>query len=567
MDIEHLLSNTKGFCTEKYIKLHYKEDYDKIVLCEGSSFSEKLYNYWYNDGKGKRCIVCSQNLARFNSITTGYSNYCSRECVNNSSFRSEKVRTTCRKKYGVDNPSQSQLIKDKKSATLREHYGVDYPLQSSTVRDKTKLTCRKKYGVDNPSQSQIVKDKKLVTSREHYGVDSPFQSSIVKDKAKSTCLERYGVDNILKLENVRTKAKERYYDKCFKNRDNDIIDIKSSDRVYYTCLCPHTECHQCNERLFDIGSTIYRDRKRAGIELCTKLLPEQSLYSTFELYIRSILDKLNIEYLTNIRNIISPKELDIYIPSYHLAIECNGVYWHNSIRHEARYHYEKYKACTERGIQLLTFWEDQYNRYPQKIESMLLSKLGVYEHKIGARECTIREIDHSTSKEFIDTYHLQNSTNSKVRLGLYYHDELISVMTFSHRKGGQGRGDSSPWILDRYCVKRGYLVLGGAHKLLNYFIKQYSPKTITSFASNDISDGSIYKKLGFKEISTTIPYWYIDSSFIRYHRSSFTKSAIVKRGWKDSIDSSWTEAEVTQEHNLNKIYDSGVTKYILTIDK
>lgn len=562
MDKEILLSNPKGFCTEKYIRKHFPEEYIIIQQCEGRTFSERLYNYWYNEGKAEYCPVCKVNYANFRGILHGYVGCCSQRCAYSSKERSLKTKQTNLERYGVENVSQAQSIKDKKKVTIENNYG-GFGWSSKEIRKRSQETILKKYGVSNPSQAQVIKDKKKQTLKENFGEDA---YKIISQKAKYTNIERYGVENIFMLDSVKAKAREKYYEKCFKNREDEIVDIESNDHIYYTCRCPHNDCQLCKEKLFNIRSTIYRDRKRLGIELCTKLLPEQSMYSTFELFIRSILDKYNIEYRTNVRDVISPKELDIYIPSHNIAIECNGVYWHSSNRKEANYHYEKFKACKDKGIQLLTFWEDQYHNKLQIIESIIRSKLKLYDYLIGARECRIQEISQQESSSFINTYHIQGSTNSKIRIGLYYRDELVSVMTFSHRKGGQGRGEIT-WILDRYCVKSGYKISGGASRLMRYFISNYKPNTITSFASNDISDGELYKQLGFKETTISNAYWYIDLQFNRYHRSNFTKAAIVRRGWRNKIDKTWTEAEVMKEHNFYKIYDSGITKYVLQCEE
>lgn len=119
------------------------------------------------------------------------------------------------------------------------------------------------------------------------------------------------------------------------------------------------------------------------------------------------------------------------------------------------------------------------------------------------------------------------------------------------------------WILHRFCNKIGYNVPGAASRLMKYFISNYDPKQIISFSSNDISDGRLYKKLGFEYINTTkSSYWYIkQGTHERFHRSSFTKDAIIKRGWKQDKEG-WTELEVMTEHGYLQIYDSGQQKWV-----
>ena len=54
-----------------------------------------------------------------------------------------------------------------------------------------------------------------------------------------------------------------------------------------------------------------------------------------------ILEELDIKFVEHNRKIISPKELDFYLPDYNSAIECNGLYWHSDFKKEKAYHYDK----------------------------------------------------------------------------------------------------------------------------------------------------------------------------------------------------------------------------------
>ena len=46
------------------------------------------------------------------------------------------------------------------------------------------------------------------------------------------------------------------------------------------------------------------------------------------------------EILNNVRNVIFPKELDIYIPQKKVAVECDGLYWHCDLMKDKNYHLE-----------------------------------------------------------------------------------------------------------------------------------------------------------------------------------------------------------------------------------
>ena len=67
-------------------------------------------------------------------------------------------------------------------------------------------------------------------------------------------------------------------------------------------------------------------------------------------------------------------------------------------------------------------------------------------------------------------------------------------------------------------------VIGGASKLLNYFIKTYKPLRIISYADRIWSEGNLYYQLGFKLVNETKPdYKYIIDG-VKKHKSGFKKS-------------------------------------------
>ena len=81
-----------------------------------------------------------------------------------------------------------------------------------------------------------------------------------------------------------------------------------------------------------------------------------------------------------------------------------------------------------------------------------------------------------------------------MRLGLYYDDKLVQVMTFGKPRYNR-RYD---YELLRLCTRAGYSVTGGAERLFNYFVKYYAPKSVISYCDNSKFNGDVYHKLGFK---------------------------------------------------------------------
>ena len=96
-------------------------------------------------------------------------------------------------------------------------------------------------------------------------------------------------------------------------------------------------------------------------------------------------------------------------------------------------------------------------------------------------------------------------------------------MLFDHYEGRK-KMNKNEWNLSRFCNKLNYSVVGGASKILNYFIKSMDPKRIISYADKDWSQGNLYESIGFVLISEINPdYKYVvDGDMI--HKSRFRKS-------------------------------------------
>lgn len=529
--LEDLLLNPKSVSPQHIRKL-YPEFFDFLnekFKDSDMKFSEKIYRYFYNINENPKCEVCGKPV-KYRNFVFGYPKFCCPACSSRSPQTREKQKNTLINKYG--------------SSTYNN-------------RDKACKTCQERYGCDNPFQAEIVKDKIKSTINERYGVDYPSQSvEIQKTREKNTLL-KYGVKHHMMLEEVRNKVLRIGLDRNIKNNPDLLSYTESGQRIM---KCPHPKCNQCKEKNYIIDSTNYFARREFSLEPCTRLLPVKSGHAagtTLELFVRNILDEHNVEYETNVRNIINPYELDIYIPSKKIAIECNGLFWHS--RKDMKYHMNKFKMCKDHGIQLLTIWEDQiYNQF-EILKSIILSKLNIYNNKIGARRCTIRDLSSDECADFLDKNHLQGETKPQVRLGLIYNNEIISVMTFAKRSALSGSKNNKEWELTRFCNKLNTSIIGGASKLLNHFISEYKPNIITSFASNDISNGGLYETLGFKKEDVTSSYWYIDKkSLKRYHRTRFSKSKLAEMGYTEG-----TEEEIMKNLPYHKIYDCGHTRYKL----
>lgn len=548
MKEDDVLNNIKKFSNPNFVKKNYPEDYGLIMKCNGSKFGERLYNY-IHPNKVHNCVVCGKPTT-FNSIERGYRRCCSSKCSANDPTRKAKVKATCLKKYGAENPLQVEEIQLKSKATCLKKYGTEYAVASDAVRQKAKQTNLKRYGTESSFASDIVKQKIKQTNLKRYGVENSGGAPIARQKAMETCLKRYGDKNY----NNRKKSNDTYLSTLQITKP---FVLKYTEDMEWVCKCPHPECNKCEEKQYIIPSGIYYDRNKYNRETCTILHPINDNESWPEKEIREYIVSLGFECEKN-TNILNGKELDIYIPEKKIAIEFNGCYWHSSKHKTPSYHYDKWKTCFDAGIQLITIWEDWWVNDKEKCKNLIRSKLGIYKERLYARKCIVKEISVKDSKDFCNKFHIQGASPASIHIGLFHGEELVSVMTFAKQRQGIGNGKIKPWELVRYCSGTNH-VIGGAGKLFKYFIRKYNPEQIVSYSSNDISLGGVYKALGFQfKRQNKSSYWYIGYDMKRYHRYSFNKFHLKKMGYDTEH---LTEAQIMNELPYLKIYDSGTTTW------
>lgn len=501
--------------SEKYFRNSFPE-YIEFLYSKypDMDWKDKLYCDQHNLDSIPVCPICGKPV-KLLSMFKGYLMYCSNKCATSDPMRQEKIQKT-----------------------TFERYGVRHALQSDQIKEKFKQTCIEKFGTDNPTKNQSV-----------------------ALKAQQTMISRYGGIGSASPELNKRSVKSRRTNRLKSSTIPNQLGYTDDGQWIMKCAQDNT-CEGCDGTYY-IWSGNYFDRMKLGHELCTKLNPvdpNKVKDTTIELFIRDILDAHNIRYRTNVRDIISPKEIDIYCPDYKIAIECNGVYWH-SMKHSS-YHREKFDACESQGIQLLMIWEDWVRNKSAIVESLVLSKFGIYRERIGARECKVVDVSSKMAQKFFEDNHIQGRCKSKVRLGLECDGRLVAVMAFDNRSKLSGGSKTEGWELIRFCGLINLQVIGGAERLLKHFISRYNPAKIVSFSSNDISTGSLYKRLKFRKYSSSLAYWYIQQeTFKRYHRTSFCKTRLAKMG----MDTSKTEREIMESLPYWRIYDSGTTGWELNV--
>lgn len=104
----------------------------------------------------------------------------------------ESAKLTNLQKYGVENPAQSPMIKQKIKETFINNYGVDNPSKCDFIKEKKSSTCLKNYGVSSPMQSRAIRKKTEETNIIKYGAKVPTQNKTVAEKGIATKIANGG---------------------------------------------------------------------------------------------------------------------------------------------------------------------------------------------------------------------------------------------------------------------------------------------------------------------------------------------------------------------------------------
>ena len=557
----------------KYLLDFINDNVPECIKSKKFKLNTKIYWILHNIVKFPVCKQCGKPLTdNIKNISIGYDNYlCSKICKNKS--RCEKIKNTCLKKYGCENVFQLENIKTKIAEKNILKYGNKCPANNKDIREKIKKDNVKKYGFEYFQSTEEYVDKVKKTCLEKYNVDNYSKTKEFKERASQTLLQKVGYTTMFLVPEVKERSKKSLIEKY----GNDYMKVISKNAVIahykraYSYMLKSSKivpmftleeyislrqqgvnsfqfkCKKCKTLFF----SNWDDGKTSNIcPECKKniLSFEEKILQKFILHYFNSTD-----ILFNTKAIIdSNLELDIYIPEKKLAIEFDGLYWHSTyLRKDKNYHLTKTKLCEKQGIQLVHIFENEWLYSRQIVKSRLKSLFGIYDKIIYARKCSIKEIDNEISRNFLDENHIQGKINSKINIGLYLENELVSLMTFSKPRFSK----KYEYEMIRFCSKINYNVIGAAGKMLKYFEKTYQPKSIVSYADRRWSVGNLYKKLGFNLENISEPnYWYFKDSILE-NRIKFQKHKL--KNILEKFDENLSEYENMKNNGYYRIFDCG----------
>jgi len=519
-----------------------------------------------NDRHTIKCAYCGKEFEPTRQQLISNTQTCSEQCRRKLSVQ------TYQQHYSIENNHEAheELIARMQQTTFERHGYKNALSNEGRELSGAAQAFRDKYGADRPGEVPELVAKARQTSLERYGNICPLVNPEIAEKSRKTLMEKYGVDNYAKSnsflkQTIAYPEKSEYWMK-FKDDPEKFVTQHFSenkptlDQIARLCGVRDSSIKYVLDQHegLDIVSYTYSRMEDEVYEILIDLLGEGS----------------NIQ--RNTFQVITPYELDLYLPDYNFAIECNPTVTHNSTLpgwssndepKAASYHKMKTDRCEEKGIFLFHIFGYEWSHRKDIIVSMIRNILNCNESKLHARKLTVKEVSDNDSMKFLNENHRQGGAHSSIRLGLYNNDELVSLMTFSKMRKTIGTGKTNLdncFELVRFCNKINTSVVGGASKLFKHFLKMVNPEEVRSFSDRSHTQGGLYETLGFAYDHTSDPgYMWVNLKTDQgFARSNAQKSNIKKFLKDEGIDLSKTEVQIMQEHGYVQVFDSGVKLWI-----
>jgi len=287
------------------------------------------------------------------------------------------TKKALKEKYGVDSFFKIPEVLDRIKEGNLKKYGVEFPMQSKIIREKSNKAVLGKYGVGNVFQLDGVKEKIKATNLDRYGTESPIQSQKIKDKIKDTCIERYGVKNPFQLTDRVKEGHFKKYGVEHPQKSQKIREkTKATNIERYGVEYP-SQNKEVKKKLKQTLNTLEVKEKKAQA-LKNK---ESGVSSEEKVFFNFLKKEIDSEALFHEIHSEYKWVMDSYLPKYGLWVQYDGVYWHG------RYALDDLSSCRE-GVRrvieadriqnkcipnMVRFWSDDIQRWQR--EGCLIEKV------------------------------------------------------------------------------------------------------------------------------------------------------------------------------------------------
>lgn len=341
-------------------------------------------------------------------------------------------------------------------------------------------------GIKNPGQVKEIIKKRENTNLQKYGSKCTFSSNEVKEKIKKTNLLRYGYNNANSNPDIKEKSKKtRFKNKTQIFEGNEVKEFLDNWHL---------------DRKPTAGDLkVYLDltkNKSFNLTQMYKLILNENLKDNFNIkdsflenLVEDFLKENDIYFIKHDRKIISPLELDFYIPKFNLGLEVNDIWSHNSSKKifnkeykPLDYHFNKTNLCEENNIRLIHLFEPHIlDEHKWNVLKDIILSACHKTKRIYARNTKLIIDKAIKYKQFFEDNNINGYRKSNTVFMLLDKktDEPLMGYCIGDAYFGKGKYDAE---ISRGACKLGYTVVGGASKLWSAIIKYYEEKDLKNRA-------------------------------------------------------------------------------------
>ena len=254
-----------------------------------------------------------------------------------------------------------------------------------------------------------------------------------------------------------------------------------------------------------------------------------------QLEVLEFVRSLGVDAISNDRSIILPLEIDVLIPSSHLAIEYDGLYWHSSARIlDKDYHEKKRLASVNAGYRFFGIYEDEWRDRQDVVKGMIRHRVGKCIETYNARSLKLEEIDSKTSAIFFESSHLEGSTRSIITFGLV--DGIGRILAATSLRRPFHSSQSVRLEVARSAILPGISVRGWLGKLTSAAMRysiDHGYAGLMTYIDSRVGDGTGYLSSGawkLEKASTGPRFWWTDfeNRFNRFKYKADKKSGLTQ---------------------------------------
>jgi hypothetical protein len=478
------------------------------------------------------------------------------------------------KKFKIEKPNH--LIVENRKKTCKERYNEDNPAKVKKFQDKMRKTNLNKRGHEYPGQCPEVQKKMRKTNLDNTGYEYNFQDPKQWDKVKKTSQIKYNTDSPNQAPEVQNKQRQSIYD------GYDVYDWNQRNITNYDEWINHekfkewvirTSKAKKREVLGKDVSEYFNVSLSKGFEPLHRLDNDETMQKYYNIgksikeeMVADWLKKHNIIFEQRNRNIITPYELDFYIPERKIAIEVNDTLTHNITKitwssqkpKDMYYHLMKTTLCKDKNIFLIHIFEKDLDKLELILNPLMPKQI------TGASKLKLKK--NINCREFLNNNHRQGAGNTvKGYVLTNKTGDIMACMTFSKTRN-RSKGD---YELNRYCVKSGWNIKFAAERLFKNFLKDNPGKKIVSYCDRTYNICKVYERIGFEYSHNTEPNykWVKNNEWLTREACQRHKLSqkFNKKEYETYVkDGGLTEKEIMIKEGYVQIYDCGNSVFYYT---